>query len=168
MDGESKARMRKLRLLSFTLSSAVTVAMLAFAGCSGDDDGGAAPEEAGAEASRPDVITPGDSALPIDDSGTCVDRCQAQHPTGGPKNGAIEQCWTEHCDVPCNGAQGDAGDGGKPAPDAGDAGTCQNEVNTGSDACNACTVKSCCMPWDGCFDDPDCVALNDCLNRCPP
>jgi hypothetical protein len=39
-------------------------------------------------------------------------------------------------------------------------------VSTPSADCSQCTVDNCCKPWDACFNDADCSALNACSIAC--
>lgn len=89
----------------------------------------------------------------------CLAKCDKDHPTGLVKDKAIDTCWTTRCAGPCVGEA----DGGTTTSDAG---ACKNDVDTGDVECDACTVAACCAEWDGCFDDADCSALQDCRLAC--
>lgn len=121
------------------------------------NDAGGGTTDAGAEPTREE----------------CLAACETKHAAGLAKDKAIDTCWEQSCKGPCVDGNGmfDGGipDGGDDAGDAGDAGAgqCKNGVETGDDACNACTGAFCCGAWDGCFDDQDCADLNDCRSACP-
>lgn len=155
-------------------------------GCSSEST----PADTGADASPEGG---GHTGLPAHEAGTgdgtdggdggatteqCVAACEAKYAAGLTKDKAIDQCWAQSCKGPCvdgtgmfDGGVSDGGDAGAmdDAGDGGDGGgaSCQNGVETGDPACNACTAAFCCGAWDGCFQDKDCAALNDCRSNCP-
>jgi hypothetical protein len=162
----------------------VTVAGLAlfaggaflFSACSSSDSpSGDAPDaapDARKEAGPPVDSGDGegeDAGLTIDE---CYAKCEADHPSGLVLDRKIDDCWEANCAGPCvDGTSGfdagstDAGDGGEAGADAGPP-MCQNDVETDDTSCNACTQTFCCESWDGCFNDDDCAALNDCRSSC--
>ena len=100
----------------------------------------------------------------------CAEECRKAHPTGAAKDDAIDSCWEANCNDPCFGTGATIPDGGYPDAGVGtDGGMCQNEVefDPPDPTCSACTQAYCCAAWDGCFNDDDCLALNDCYNACP-
>lgn len=132
-----------------------------FSGCS--DDAAPAPVDAGAESAPPDANRPPrpeDSAAPK----SCRDECAEAHPTGLPKDEAINSCWRTFCSDPC--IEELPADGGGVDGAARDGGTCVSPVVTVSLACDDCTSTSCCASWDDCFQDPECIALNACYQQC--
>jgi len=107
---------------------------------------------------------------------SCWDDCTSRHPVGAPLNAAIDRCWTTSCTHACFelAAGGirvpeapDAGDAGDDAGDAGPPACGAVPVATPTDACNTCTVASCCDSWAACFSNQDCTDLNACLQLCP-
>jgi len=151
-----------LRALVVVLAPLAAAAALT-GGCSDDE---APPEaDAGAESGPPDANRP---APPESDAAlkSCREECEEAHPTGLPKDEAINSCWETHCGDPCiEQRPGDGGGGGDGA--APDGGTCTSPVVTVSVSCDECTHTFCCASWDGCFQDPECTALNACYQRCP-
>lgn len=164
-------------LLSLAVSVAVVGLGAAFTACSSSSSspGTGGTPEAGADARK-------EAGQPVDDGGTdndsgqtseqCIAACEQKFAAGLALDKKIDDCWATSCNDPCvngtgtfdAGAGGDAGDAG----DAGaDGGACQNPVETGDNACNACTVAFCCGAWDGCFNNKDCSDLNDCRSQCP-
>lgn len=131
-----------------------------FSGCS--DDPTPPPADAGADreptANRP--VRPEEDGAP---PASCRAQCAEAHPTGVPKDEAIDACWKASCAAPCVEEQPDDGGVDGAAPDAG---TCVSPVVTVSLACDACTTASCCASWDDCFQDPECAALNACYQQC--
>lgn len=100
----------------------------------------------------------------------CAEECRQAHPSGAAKDDAIDSCWEAKCDDPCFGSGASIPDGGYPDAGVGtDGGMCQNDVDfePPDPTCSACTQAYCCAAWDGCFNDDDCLALNDCYNACP-
>lgn len=150
------------RLLGPLLVLAASGASALFSGCS--DDATPAPVDAGADSAPPDANRPPrpeDSAAPR----SCREQCAEAHPTGLPKDEAINSCWKTFCgdrcieELPTDGGGG--ADGAAP-----DGGTCASKVVTVSLACDECTNTSCCASWDDCFQDPECTALNACYQQC--
>jgi hypothetical protein len=118
-----------------------------------------------------------EAGVPVDDGGTdagqtfeqCNAACEAAHPAGLKLDVKIDDCWTAHCQAPCVDGTGGFDAGGAEAGDGGDGGAlaCTNDVQTGDTTCDSCTKTWCCASWDGCFNDTDCAALNDCRSNCP-
>ena len=134
----------------------------AMAGCSDDEPG--APADGGTEGAAPDANRP---APPERDAQpkTCREQCEEAHPTGVPRDEAVNSCWQTHCQGPC--IDGLPADGGIAADGAApDGGTCISPVVTISLACDECTNTFCCTAWDECFQDPECTALNACYQEC--
>ena len=129
-------------------------------GCSGDDP--SPPHDAGRESSPPDANRP---APPEPDASpkTCREQCQEAHPAGVPRDEAVNACWAMHCSEPC--VEEMPGDGGRD-DGATDGGACVSPVVTVSASCDECTNRSCCAEWDGCFQEPECAALNACYQQC--
>ena len=148
-------------LLVLAASGGAAFASALFSGCS--DDAPPAPVDAGAESAPPDAnrsARPEDSAAPK----SCREQCAEAHPTGLPKDEAIDSCWKAFCTDPCiEELTADGGGAGGAAPDGG---TCVSPVVTVSLACDECTTTSCCASWDDCFQDPECTALNACYQQC--
>jgi hypothetical protein len=100
----------------------------------------------------------------------CIADCRTKHSAGAAKDKLIEDCWETKCKGPCIDETGvfDAGADGGDAGDAGDGGgpACKNPVETDDTSCDLCTKVNCCASWDGCFDDQDCSALNECIGDC--
>lgn len=162
--------------LSFVALAAASAT--GFAACSSSDTTGTASTDAGSDATRPSTPKSdggGDAGgEPTRDE--CIAACESKHAAGLAKDKAIDTCWSQSCKGPCIDGNGmfdagipDAGDDAGDAAAAGDggAGQCKNGVETGDDACNDCTSAFCCGAWDGCFDDQDCAALNECRSACP-
>ena len=138
--------------------------------------GDAAAEASGGDSGRPKIDaadTPTDAAKP-ETTQQCVARCDKEHPASVKKYDAIDQCWTDNCDDPCNNKKGfDAGgedaaalEGGTHVTDGG--GLCGTQVGSGqAQACDDCTSINCCAEWRGCYADKDCQALDDCYQACP-
>ena len=128
--------------------------------CSGDEP--SPPGAAGHESSPPDANRP---APPDTDAApkTCREQCREAHPVGVPKDEAVNECWALHCNGPClEGTNEDAGPDGASA----DGGACVSPVVTVSASCDECTNSFCCTEWDGCFQEPECAALNACYQQC--
>ena len=101
-------------------------------------------------------------AAPTETVEECQLKCTKTHAAGYAKDQAIETCWSAKCAGPCIGEP----DGG--TTPSSDGGTCKNEVDTTDPDCDACTHAACCAEWDGCFDDADCTAYQDCYFNCEP
>jgi hypothetical protein len=151
-----------LSLFVSTLASAAAMT----SGCSGDDAPAGAAADAGADAparaNRP--------APPEPEAGTpktCRELCEDAHPASVAKDEAIDSCWEAHCAAPCiDGEDPVPPDGADAGADGGGAGACASHVVTISPSCDECTTASCCAPWDACFQDPDCSALEACYEEC--
>jgi hypothetical protein len=165
-------RMKKLVVTVAGLALFAGGAFL-FSACSSSDSPSGGDTQDAAPDARKEAGPPVDSGDGEDeDAGLTIDecyaKCEADHPSGLVLDRKIDDCWEANCAGPCvDGTSGfDAGsaDGG----DAGDAGApmCQNDVETDDTSCNACTQTFCCESWDGCFNDDDCAALNDCRSSC--
>jgi hypothetical protein len=96
----------------------------------------------------------------------CEAECKVKHPAG-VKEDAIDKCWADNCEAPCLDQSGgfDAG------PDASDVDAggllCGTDVSSGVDEnCDKCTEAFCCTSWKGCFDDPECLAYDQCIGVC--
>jgi hypothetical protein len=182
-------RLSSLRGLGVaTLAGTLLVIIpIGISSCSSDDGTPAGPgADSGPDTFRPDTgpfnpLDPDGNPPPLTRS-QCIATCRTQHGAGFDKDKAIDKCWETFCvpacadpppgadagtDASLADASDDAGDdaGDAAAPDAG-APACKNDVVTGAADCDLCTKQSCCAAWDGCFDDPDCVALNDCIQKC--
>lgn len=161
-------------LLSIVLAGTVGSAFVA---CSSETTVTEAPADAGSDATKPSTPKGDAGGGGGDDAGgtqtleECLAACETKHAAGLAKDKAIDTCWAQSCQGPCIDGDGmfDGGTGADAGDDAGDggAGQCKNGVETGDDACNACTSAFCCGAWDGCFDDQDCADLNDCRSACP-
>lgn len=165
--------------LSFVALAAASAT--GFAACSSSDTTGTASTDAGSDATRPSTPKSDGGGGGGDAGGEptrdeCIAACESKHAAGLAKDKAIDTCWSQSCKGPCIDGNGmfdagipDAGDDAGDAAAAGDggAGQCKNGVETGDDACNDCTSAFCCGAWDGCFDDQDCAALNECRSACP-
>jgi hypothetical protein len=147
---------------------------LASVACSTSNSATAGAADAGSPDVQPRPAPADDGAAPM----TCREGCEQDHPNGIAKDRAVVVCWQTSCAATCiDGAPSDAGtdggDGGADAstPDASltNAGpSCQQPVVTNTSDCDTCTKASCCVPWDACFGDTECAALNACYTACPP
>jgi hypothetical protein len=136
----------------------------ALAGCS-DDESLKAPSDSGREGAIPDANRPAPEEPDAEEPKSCRERCEEAHPTALAKDEAIDSCWETNCGGPC--IQELPPDGGIAADGAApDGGTCISPVLTISLACDECTNMFCCASWDGCFQDPECTALNACYQQC--
>ena len=151
---------RALGVLLIVSSAASAFAAGMMTGCSEDEPAG--PGDAGSDGSRPDANRPAPTE-PDARPKTCREQCEEAHPTGLPKDEAVNSCWETHCNVPCiEQLPGDGGiDGAAP-----DGAACESPVVTVSVACDECTNAFCCGAWDGCFQEPECAALNACYQQC--
>ena len=141
------------------ISAGALVAGSGLLGCSDDPE---VPNDASAESAKDDVnrrAPPETDARPK----TCREQCEEAHPTGLPRDEAVNSCWDTHCLGPCIEQIPDDGGIDGAAPDGG---TCTSPVVTISLACDQCTNTFCCAEWDGCFQEPECVALNACYQQC--
>lgn len=91
---------------------------------------------------------------------SCIAACEAKYPSAVPKGDAIDACWKQSCYAQCDGMTPSTTQFG-PAH-----GACKYDVKTPAAACSQCTVDKCCAPWDACFGDEDCAALNKCAIAC--
>ena len=149
-----------MRVLSLVSTAVFVLAAGEIVACSGDEPAG--PSDAGSESSKPDANRP----APLETDArpkTCRRQCEEAHPAGLPRDEAVNACWETHCKGPCIDEMTE--DGGIDAG-ASDGGTCVSPVVTISLACDQCTGASCCTEWDGCFQEPECVALNACYQQC--
>ena len=139
----------------------------AWTGCSSDS--APATSAVVADAASGSVRIPQQPEPGFDAGPSCHDDCIARHPVGAPRNAAIESCWSASCSAAC--ITTSPTDAGTDASDAGDdAGlpACGSvPVATPTDACDTCTVASCCDAWTACFSNQDCADLNVCLQLCP-
>lgn len=142
-----------------------------FTACSSSDSTPATTTpEAGIDRKVPEP--PPDPPPPPADAGltgqACLDQCEKDHPSGLVLDKKIDDCWSANCKAPCVDGTDAGFDAGR--ADAGDGGVlaCKNDVQTDDQSCDVCTKTFCCASWDGCFDDKDCTALNDCRSNCPP
>lgn len=93
-----------------------------------------------------------DCAEPCADD-ACFSACEAAHPTGATKLGALSTCATTTCGSACG------------APPSGPApGSCG--LTSGAPTCDACLDASCCGETTACLGDADCVALVRCYGTC--
>jgi len=149
-------------LAALIILSTSTGALVAGSGLTACSDDPTPATDAGAESSIPDANRP---APPETDARpkTCREQCEEAHPTGLPRDEAVNSCWDTHCVGPCiDQIPADGGiDGAAP-----DGGTCTSPVVTISLACDQCTNTFCCAAWDGCFQEPECAALNACYQQC--
>lgn len=160
--------MSSRELGALLILSTSTIAGMVAIGTAGCSDHAAVPADAGTESSsranRP--APPETDAEPS----TCEKQCEEAHPKGLLKDEAINSCWKTYCREPCLERMPDDGgiapDGAAPDGAAPDVGTCVSPVVTISLACDECTTASCCIPWDGCFQDSECTALNACYQQC--
>ncbi|MBX3192107.1 MAG: hypothetical protein KF819_34270 [Labilithrix sp.] len=161
---------RPTLFIALFASALVTVGgAVSFMGCSssGTDDTGVPEGGADAPADRKVV-----EAAPTEDSGPkleCEAQCFADHPTAKAKYEAVDTCWETNCEGPCYDETGifDGGVEGGAVHDGGN-GLCQTEIASGVDrACDECTEAFCCSSWKGCYEDDDCLELNDCIANCP-
>ena len=157
----------------FFVSIVLGATATATSGCSSDATKAAAADS-GADApgaNRPAPAGDNDAS----DPSTCRDRCAAAHPAAVLEDKAIDTCWRKYCQAPCidetpdigdaGAVVGDGGDGGNASPGA-DAGTCKSNLVTDTASCDQCTGTFCCTAWDGCFQDPECSALEACYQQC--
>ncbi len=135
------------------------VAMGIVAGCSKEDDVPATTDAGVAPLPGPNRAAPPEEVAEAPK--TCRERCTEAHPTAAAKDRAIETCWSTHCAGPCFEGLSDDAEAGAP-----DAGSCAAPVVTVSSSCDRCTSAACCAAWDGCFQDAECSALNDCYRQC--
>jgi len=171
-------------LLAFLLSSVALAVGGSLAACTTETTVVQGGNDAASDAPR-EVSGPKDSGGTDEDAGQtteeCVAACEKQFAAGLTKDKAIDTCWTQKCDDPCNnnkpfdagtaaaddgGDAGDAGDADAAAVDAGGP-ACMNNVDTTDPNCDLCTKVNCCQAWDDCFNDKDCSDLNDCRSACP-
>jgi hypothetical protein len=157
------------RSLGTALAIAATFSPMAglalVGGCSEDDPAGAAPDAA-ADGNGPEANRPTPPEPDAEEPKSCRQRCEEAIPEGAlAKDEAINSCWKTFCGRPC--IEELAPDGGVAADGAApDGGTCVSPVVTISLACDECTNTFCCASWDGCFQDPECSALNVCYQQC--
>ena len=143
--------------------------------CSSTTDAGTAAPEGGADAA-PDTrkiveAGPADDSAPPQTPEECVAACNAAHPSSVAKETAIDTCWAASCKGPCVDDPPTAYDAG--LADGGDAGVdasdvCGTGVNSATVDCDKCTQANCCPSWQGCFNNTDCTALDDCIGKCFP
>jgi hypothetical protein len=120
----------------------------------------------------PDSLGTGDGGTPSSSGSTnganggggdplaaCISACETKYPNGTQLGGGIDACWSKSCATECIGI----GTGQIRPPGRG---SCTNPVSTPSAACSQCTVDHCCTPWDACFGDDQCSALNKCSIAC--
>lgn len=151
------------------LSIGAAAGVAGWVGCSSDvatSSSAVVADAASGPVRIPSQPDPGFDAGP-----TCRDDCIARHPVGAPLNAAIDACWSMSCSAACitmtvtdASDAGDAGDAGVPDASAPSCGGIP--VATPTDACNTCTVGSCCDAWTACFSAQDCSELNACIQSC--
>lgn len=155
---------RRLAVLFIASMLVATGLGSAIAGCSTDDTKVAAGDS-GADATPEATRSP----PPPDEASTpktCRELCEEAHPTALPKDEAVNSCWEMNCSGPCIEETTTPTDGGTDGDGGADAGACLSPVVTISESCDQCTILRCCAAWDGCFQDPECSALNACYQKC--
>src|SRR5258706_16187099 len=106
--------------------SSVAVAGAGLAACTTETTVVQGGGDAASDAPR-EVSGPKDSGGTDEDAGQtteqCLAACETQFAAGLTKDKAIDNCWTQKCDDPCNkNGMFDAGTGGVDGGDGGDAG----------------------------------------------
>lgn len=108
------------------------------------------------------------------DDQTCINGCAQQYPNGiNPLMALLGQdgCVPTQCNVACYGGTGGSGGtgGGGTGGTAGSGGSStQCTLSTGDATCDACMNTSCLSQCENCAASPECVAMKECVDQCPP
>ena len=152
----------------------------AISACSSSTTANAPGTDGGSDAPADHRVVPFDSGPDNTDSAVpettaqCKARCYKEHAASKAIYDAVDTCWAASCKAQCIDQTGAPFDAGADASDAAmglnDGGTplCSTPESSGIDKpCDDCTEQNCCPSWKGCYNNADCVALQDCFNACP-
>lgn len=157
-------RYSKLWLAAFSLAT------VAFAGCTNDEDlggrsvssGGGTPS--GATKADAGEADGGEAGYSKEAAMACLQACVDNYPESVVTSWvAMDTCYVEQA---CQNRCTESYYNHEVPTDAGLCGT--TKASGAGKSCDDCITTNCCAEWAACYGDPVCVAYGQCQAACPP